>query len=99
MGISFRDFLLGRNLDRLTRRQRATQYAVTWLTVIPAVVVLRWLGDLLFGWDADLETTLQIAGGMLVGAAAITVILLLREPRPDPGPQLELTEEMSRRIR
>jgi hypothetical protein len=99
MGISLRDFLLGRNLDRLTRRQRAAQYALTWILVIPAIVVARLLGDVLFGWDANLELTLQIAGGMLTGAAIITVILLFREPRPDPGPNLELTEEMSRRIR
>ena len=60
---------------------------------------LRWLADIFLGWDADLENTLGIAGGMLVGAAAVAIIRLVRGPQSDPEPDLALTDEMSRRIR
>ena len=102
MDISFRDFVLGRNLDRLTQRQQAAQYGLTSLVAVAAAVAFRWLADLFLGWDANLESTLNIAGGMVVGVAIITVIRLIRashSPRPSPEPDLHLTGEMSRRIR
>jgi hypothetical protein len=85
MGISLRDFLLGRNLERLTLRQSAILYGLTWFVVVVAVVVFRWLADVLFGWDADLESTLGIAVGMLVGASVITVVRLDRARNPAPS--------------
>ena len=99
MGISVWSYVNGKNLDRLTQRHRALQYGLTSLVVGAAVVVFRWLADIFLGWDASFENTLGIAGGMLVGAAAVTIIRLIRGPQSNPGPDLILTDEMIRRNR
>jgi hypothetical protein len=63
------------------------------------VLVIRWLADVFLGWDADLGSSLAIAAGLLIGAAAFSVVSLVRGPQPSPEPDLQLTSEMSRRIR
>ena len=85
MDISIRDYLLSRNLDRLTHRQRAIQHGVVSALAVPVVLVIRWLADVFLGWDANLESSLAIAAGLLIGAAIFTVVSLVRGPQPSPS--------------
>lgn len=99
MNISLRDYLLSRNLDRLTHRQRAIQHGVVSVIAVPLLFLSLWLLDLVLGWEVRRETALGSAAGLLIGGAIYTVVSLIRGPQPSPEPDLHLTDEMSRRVR